>query len=224
MKRKLFTLVSALLLLLFLTATVLWIRSYFVQYALIRYPALAPGQTLRSGEKGFCLSVPGYLEREVRLISAQRGSIVIHRATWNHGLVPSPPLVGWQFVKGYPPEEIPDLSYMVKLHPANGSCATLLGFQSAQWTRSTWALPPPQRKNPGSFVPPSMTYRTTVVPLWMVALSCCLPLLIRLTRGWKRKVRRAYGQCQTCGYPLIGNTSGTCPECGTPVLNSAGTA
>lgn len=40
--------------------------------------------------------------------------------------------------------------------------------------------------------------------------------------------RRRKGECIQCGYPLKGNTSGTCPECGTPISeqrkDDAGTA
>jgi hypothetical protein len=38
-------------------------------------------------------------------------------------------------------------------------------------------------------------------------------------RDWFHPRRRTVppGSCQSCGYNLTGNTSGTCPECGTPV-------
>lgn len=34
---------------------------------------------------------------------------------------------------------------------------------------------------------------------------------------WQALIRPKRGFCQTCGYDLTGNTTGTCPECGTTV-------
>jgi hypothetical protein len=36
----------------------------------------------------------------------------------------------------------------------------------------------------------------------------------------EERLRR--GLCPSCGYALIGNTSGVCPECGTPVAKNLG--
>ena len=36
----------------------------------------------------------------------------------------------------------------------------------------------------------------------------------RLIRYWFRSLKYDDDQCFTCGYSLVGNTSGSCPECG----------
>ena len=56
------------------------------------------------------------------------------------------------------------------------------------------------------------------IPTWMPPVVFGAFPLISL---WgiprrRRKLRRARGQCVTCGYDLTGNLSGVCPECGTP--------
>ncbi len=57
---------------------------------------------------------------------------------------------------------------------------------------------------------------------WLVAGSSILPVAWLLRR--KRRMRSAKpGQCASCQYSLTGNTSGICPECGTAVARKAGT-
>lgn len=48
-------------------------------------------------------------------------------------------------------------------------------------------------------------------------LTSCV-IAIGLARQWKRRPRTIVSSpfCDTCGYDLTGNQSGTCPECGTP--------
>lgn len=52
------------------------------------------------------------------------------------------------------------------------------------------------------------------IPLWMVFLAVCAPLILALYRRLHR--RAAPGTCARCGYNLTGNLSGRCPECGLP--------
>jgi hypothetical protein len=54
-------------------------------------------------------------------------------------------------------------------------------------------------------------------PHWAVLVIFSLPLLLRLSMGWKRRRqadRRGTGHCPRCGYDLRA-TPGRCPECGT---------
>lgn len=52
-------------------------------------------------------------------------------------------------------------------------------------------------------------------PMW---LPLVIVLLVAASKSASRKkriaTRLAKGQCISCGYSLIGNTSGVCPECG----------
>lgn len=60
-------------------------------------------------------------------------------------------------------------------------------------------------------------HRGMLFPLWIPAVLCpiCSFLVIRKPfREWRR---REHGRCETCGYDLTGNVSGTCSECGTRV-------
>ena len=52
-----------------------------------------------------------------------------------------------------------------------------------------------------------------VMPVWIALLA----LLVPTTIAWIKCRRYPPGRCQSCGYDLTGNVSGTCPECGTAV-------
>lgn len=55
-------------------------------------------------------------------------------------------------------------------------------------------------------------------PVWCLLLV--LPIvwwIDRLLRRQWTRLRACAGLCQSCGYNLTGNVSGTCPECGTPI-------
>ncbi|HXE54585.1 MAG TPA: hypothetical protein VN541_16300, partial [Tepidisphaeraceae bacterium] len=64
--------------------------------------------------------------------------------------------------------------------------------------------------------PPCATYLLIPVP-WLIAAFGLLPVYSAL--AWRRHRLRAADRarrqcCSTCGYSLLGNTSGVCPECG----------
>ena len=56
------------------------------------------------------------------------------------------------------------------------------------------------------------------IPQWIVIATVLLPLWIKLAliiRQWRlRRWRRQFGFCESCGYDMRANPSGTCPECG----------
>jgi hypothetical protein len=63
-------------------------------------------------------------------------------------------------------------------------------------------------------------YRVSISLAWLF-----IPWFILLVRANNQRNRRldreerlANNQCLSCGYSMVGNTSGTCPECGTPHL------
>ncbi|HWE93601.1 MAG TPA: hypothetical protein VG269_06460 [Tepidisphaeraceae bacterium] len=53
--------------------------------------------------------------------------------------------------------------------------------------------------------------------LWAYAVVRGLLRAQRGVRGIRGVLRVDRGCCQSCGYDLTGNVSGTCPECGTKV-------
>lgn len=63
-------------------------------------------------------------------------------------------------------------------------------------------------------------------PGWVHALLALLLLIgifsaLRfLTSYERRKQEKKEPACQSCGYSLIGNISGTCPECGSEVARA----
>jgi hypothetical protein len=52
-----------------------------------------------------------------------------------------------------------------------------------------------------------------VIPDWMPVLLLLLLPSLWLWSRWRGRCKN--GSCRTCGYNLLGNTSGVCPECGT---------
>jgi len=68
-------------------------------------------------------------------------------------------------------------------------------------------------------------YYLVWVPGWLLLL----PLLTGVIAVWahhyavarRRHYRRTHTLCVTCGYCLIGNTTGRCPECGALARSSA---
>ena len=59
-------------------------------------------------------------------------------------------------------------------------------------------------------------YPVYIVPLWLCA---AVPATFLFVSGMR--ARRSTGplHCRTCGYSLVGNTSGRCPECGTAICD-----
>ena len=56
---------------------------------------------------------------------------------------------------------------------------------------------------------------------WLgVMLLASLPPGAWIYRKRQRAKRPPFAECRTCGYSLIGNTSGVCPECGTAAASA----
>ena len=53
-----------------------------------------------------------------------------------------------------------------------------------------------------------------VFPLWFPAVLCLTCSFLVIRKPFRRWRRRKRGRCETCGYDLTGNMSGTCSECG----------
>lgn len=59
---------------------------------------------------------------------------------------------------------------------------------------------------------------TFVTPAWLPApLFAAYPLWCFYRGPWRRRRRKAKGQCLRCGYDLTGNVTGVCSECGATI-------
>jgi hypothetical protein len=67
--------------------------------------------------------------------------------------------------------------------------------------------------------PPRLDRRA--IPYWMIAACFAILPAAWLAGLARRQSRLNAGGCIACGYNLTGNTSGVCPECGTPVEEKA---
>ena len=68
----------------------------------------------------------------------------------------------------------------------------------------------------------AITFAIDLALLLRVAAALIgLPLVWIYGVHWRdqRERRIAAGRCASCGYPLTGNVSGTCPECGGRATN-----
>ena len=106
MKRRLFTLASALSLLLCLAIVTLWVRSYFVSDVLVRNGPLPRGRYELSHE------VPGVIGQEMREVATTRGAILIlHSNVSTFSPLPSPALLPWRHFAEFPPLRSPQAEF-----------------------------------------------------------------------------------------------------------------
>jgi hypothetical protein len=75
---------------------------------------------------------------------------------------------------------------------------------------------PPSRGSALSF---ARVNRVRISLAWPVAITAMLPTIFAVRRV-RSIFRPPAGHCLRCGYSLTGNASGICPECGTPVPRS----
>jgi hypothetical protein len=79
-------------------------------------------------------------------------------------------------------------------------------------------LQPRDRRAPK---PPAAEFHRFAAPCGAISLVFALLPTVWLIRIWRRQLRtERHGYrplCGSCGYSLVGNSSGVCPECGVPV-------
>jgi hypothetical protein len=100
-----------------------------------------------------------------------------------------------------------------------------IAFESGLY--SVFDLPSAERRPHGMREPVTGRYVSLLgqtytlplsIPFYIAAIPTAFLWRHELWRAYNRLLRRhPPGHCQSCGYNLSGNVSGTCPECGAPV-------
>jgi len=186
-RRSLFTLASAVSLLLFVATVVEWVRSH-------RYEHTA--QLIRNNAD---YSVPLWWRRRITLASAG-GTVVIDgviqslRGSENldeiKRLAEDPLQQPFEFASRPLKHPQPLRIGIRSAVPWHGFVCRIVGFAYGH-------------------------RYTAAVPMWSIALVAAI-LPTTFAFGWVRRKKPA-GACGNCSYDLTGNTSGVCPECGTAV-------
>ena len=203
MARRLFTLLSALSLLLFVAVCVLWVRSY--RYADGADFARPGGLLLQTdswrGELGVD-TVVGWPAPEAQFRSYEPPI----------GLMPARPFI-------VPDTDQGDLKRWQAgvVSGARGRARTPLRDDGSVVRLSGYSINESQYHRLSNPMP----YWSIGVPHWLLACITAYPPLVWIFRFLKTSVRRGRtarpsvrGLCRQCGYDLRA-TSGRCPECGT---------
>jgi len=201
--RRLFTLLSALSLLLCAAVAVLWVRSY-QRFDLIDHATVEPQRyQVDVGFGAFTLQ----RVRRVGLGSA-RGRVCFSRYSEygdSRRIRTEWPGGGWSYsTERLDPDQIvapgPDVAVGVEWD--------VLGFGRRHYTWTSAF---------GTSTGFTYTLDETSLPHWLLCLFTALPPAIacaRFARGRRRRRRSRRGLCRACGYDLRA-TPGRCPECGT---------
>ncbi len=210
MRRRLFTILSTLSLLLCIGAALLWLRSYRVGDLLYRSEA----ETVGSGSTQADLSM-----------FSGAGGILFHRSKTQIApdiLFAVPGTIEQRISRSHS-------SGYRKCGPNERSLSTFFAGASFQWSGlgfgfllvgSGYTASSEVFVTPSPFVRPGKYVQTITfdlrLPYWFFAAMSILPAayLLRRIRGWRDERRQGRGLCQKCGYDL--RASGErCPECGT---------
>jgi hypothetical protein len=189
-RRKGFTLFSALSLLLCVGVCVLWVRSYshgervngfFRESAYLQTPVWT--FTLISGNGGFGVS------------EAHNSVYCADEAKWRRVLERNPARRGIFY------GSLPAVVYP-QWNPGESEWRWA-GFQ---WTRT-------DRRAPNYW----SIERSAVLPYWLPCLLAVVAPTMWFRARLVRSLQKRRGRCISCGYDLTGNASGTCPECGATI-------
>ncbi len=196
MRRKLFSIATALSLLLCAATAVMWART-----------RVSGERWWLARAKPFGSDGADWKKLDVNLVNGRVVLVFAElRISSRSGLYSSfgkrpPPLpLGWELGRDNSPVVPPS---------NNRALWQRLGFQASH------------QSLPGDF-PDSERWTAVGGPFWFVLLLT-VPVPYLWWRALRRKARRrSCGLCAACGYNLTGNTSGACPECGTAVAEKAG--
>jgi hypothetical protein len=192
MLRRLFTVLSALSLLLCVAVVAVWVRSFGGVDVLSREAGFdAEGLVVTSSSDSLKWTPRGIVLRRTFRANPQRDAAGV--AYWVHGLQPR-----WHLERLPPPRFLQWYD-----RPTPRSFWNRLGFYFIDVTTG-WS---------------GATERTRVwiVPVWLPVLAFAALPAARVTAGlrrrWRRRRQQRSGRCAACGYDLCA-TPGRCPECG----------
>ena len=206
MRRRLFSIASAVSLLLCVATVALWERSYFT--ADILMVGLTPKWELAccsiDGRVNFCLGLLTEISRGQRIRLAST-SFPIPPESDSDGPVPG-------FFDHFGESVYFEDGRMWGQSEYHGFPILIFRAIPPNWLFTT----PPTPKIKTWFISPRD---------WQLVLVLVILPALSLARFLRTRARIAKGNCLTCGYNLTANTSGVCPECGTPVpQKKSGTA
>jgi hypothetical protein len=184
-RRRAFTVISALSLLLCLAIVVLWVRSYYAPESI----TLASAGESRSGEGSLW-------------VTSTFGDLKFTRQTV--GTVGA-----WKLVplRVFRPQFPRNREWDKDAHSDPWHRASFLGFSVDRLEYP----PPPYRELTQRVIVPYFALATLAGFEPAILLLMAARRMRSAARGRKRN---KVGHCPTCGYDITGNTSGTCPECG----------
>ena len=209
MRRRLFTLCSALSLLLFVAVCVLWVRSYRVVDAFVRQ-SKTPIAVDPKGRTTDILEIRFVIWTSNGSVEAFRSQLVgwpLAGEVSRRSVRPAP---GRPTVTTYQwhPEE-PARWFIARREPERPTLFSRIGLRH---TRAE--LLPAKRWRPAD------NFERITFPLWLPAVAAAVLPALHLRRvGRERWLRRNPGLCPSCGYDLRASP-GRCPECGTEVQSA----
>jgi len=196
-RRRLFTLASAVSLLLVIPAVVFWMRSHRTQDYAIKGLAGPDTVFVNSGVDWLTLN--------------SAGSALRYKGGWTVNSIPYSAATAYRLSVGIPPARGGG-------RPALTPAVRIPGFCIFNVTGVM--ILPERPYSPRSY----QTLRIVSIHYaWLTGITAVLPTAWLVAWG-RRFVRRGRpGHCRECSYNLAGNTSGVCPECGKAVEGKAGT-
>jgi hypothetical protein len=192
MKRRLFTILSALSLMLYLATVGLWVRSHWV----------ADHATLGH----YVRQVQGYRETILRITSSNGVVMVAWERLHATGLRPGTGLIeSWE--RNHPNRWVWERKvfqgHVRQLPPPTPSWLSRCGF----WIHGSASQTPGRSE---------WSDCSTAVPFWLLAGTCLVLPALYGSRLWRQHRRYRFGLCPSCGYDLRASRE-RCPECGTPI-------
>ena len=184
-KRRLFTILSAVSLLLCVAVCVMWVRSYPGENW-SRYPYIVEQTVYRQDRVE---SQNGVLSLRLRRIQIDPSFV----PTMERGLRSGGYTGAWEYSRNSAPTA----------SPQSRTLAQRLGFHFR-------AI----RGRPSSVAPGTESVVWVDVPYWAMGATSLVPSLAWLWAWLRQRRRVAAHRCPSCGYDLRA-TPGRCPECGT---------
>jgi hypothetical protein len=202
MARRLFTLLSALSLLLCVATAALWVRSYFVSDSYLCLMSESDEKQIVIVQQYAFAARGGVFFRRVRSVVTRISDPLGETVGSTNGQWPSPTQSSWVDWSRSPSTEYSG-NFFKDVHPA-----------TRLWLGYGWF---------SKFDPEGVLGREDYLAVhlhyWLLTLLMSL-LPIRLAlRSWRRR-RMSIGLCPQCGYDLRA-TPGRCPECGTAAAGKA---